>query len=238
MPNIFPSDGPAGVGTGDPTQGLLQLQLSAAQATNSRTGLALTVEGDNNPAMLYARPDRPSGYAWHLCRNQQDAAGLTLHANGDVNCGRTLTVEQALLVSEVAGFQGGMNVSGGIRASGDVELREKVEIGGTLTTGRDATFKQNVSIGGALKIKNWELSVPDYVFEPGYRLSGLDEVAAFVQRHRHLPDMPSAAEVAADGLDAAVTLMLLLKKVEEITLHLIRHEKQLKSLRDAEEGAP
>jgi hypothetical protein len=87
-----------------------------------------------------------------------------------------------------------------------------------------------VAIAGALKIKNWELSVPDYVFEPGYRLAGLDEVAAFVQRQGHLPELPSAAEVAADGLDAARTILLLLKKIEEITLHLIRHEQQLKAL--------
>jgi hypothetical protein len=40
----------------------------------------------------------------------------------------------------------------------------------------------------------------DYVFRPGYRLRPLSEVNAYIQAHHHLPDIPSEAEVKAQGV--------------------------------------
>jgi hypothetical protein len=37
----------------------------------------------------------------------------------------------------------------------------------------------------------------DYVFRPGYRLRPLSEVHAYIQRHHHLPDILSEADVNA-----------------------------------------
>ena len=53
---------------------------------------------------------------------------------------------------------------------------------------------------------------PDYVFAPGYRLRPLSEVAQFVQANGHLPEVPSAATVQAEGLDLGATQAVLLKK--------------------------
>ncbi|WP_053003709.1 hypothetical protein [Sphingobacterium sp. Ag1] len=77
-----------------------------------------------------------------------------------------------------------------------------------------------------IKVKT-DISVPDYVFEPGYKMNTLEQIEEFVKTHKHLPEIPSAKEVAADGLDLAKMNLLLLKKVEELTLHLIEKEKML-----------
>ncbi|MGK6353538.1 hypothetical protein [Parapedobacter sp. DT-150] len=77
-----------------------------------------------------------------------------------------------------------------------------------------------------VKVKT-DISVPDYVFEPDYELPTLEEIETYVKEHKHLPEVPSAADVARDGLDLAEMNLLLLKKVEELTLHLIEKEKQL-----------
>ncbi|MDR3419511.1 MAG: hypothetical protein P4L83_25305 [Nevskia sp.] len=182
MANTYPADGNAGAGTANPTLGLLQVQLSLEQAWNQRMGIALTVAGDNNAAMLYARPSVNGGYNWYFTRNQQDDQGLLLDPAGNV------------------AFAKDVSVAGG------------------------------VSVGGALKIKNWEISVPDYVFGGDYCLAGLQEVACFVRRHGHLPEIPPAAEIEAEGLDAARMILLLLKKIEELTLYLLQHEERLGAL--------
>lgn len=55
--------------------------------------------------------------------------------------------------------------------------------------------KLDLAVSGNIRIKDWTLAVPDTVFEQDYRLPDLDEVRAYVDRNRHLPDIPSAAEV-------------------------------------------
>ena len=67
----------------------------------------------------------------------------------------------------------------------------------------------------------------DYVFEKGYRLRSLKEVEAFINANGHLPEVPSAAEVAKNGIDVSETNALLLKKVEELTLYLIDQNDRL-----------
>ncbi|MCG8384450.1 MAG: tail fiber protein [Cytophagales bacterium] len=62
---------------------------------------------------------------------------------------------------------------------------------------------------------------PDYVFEEDYDLPTLESLQDYVQENKHLPEVPSAAEMETDGIDLGVMNMLLLKKVEELTLHLI-----------------
>jgi hypothetical protein len=58
----------------------------------------------------------------------------------------------------------------------------------------------------------------DYVFEPGYRLRSLKEVAAYISANHHLPDIPSAAEVKDKGIGIGEMEAKLLAKVEELTL--------------------
>ncbi len=69
--------------------------------------------------------------------------------------------------------------------------------------------------------------IPDYVFEPDYKLAPLSEVEAFTQANKHLPEVPSAADMTSNGVDLAKMNMILLKKVEELTLHAIAQEKRL-----------
>jgi len=74
---------------------------------------------------------------------------------------------------------------------------------------------------------NWA----DYVFEPTYHLLPLPQVKQFIEQHGHLPDVPSATEIAKTGIDVADTQRLLLQKIEELTLYVIRQDEQLSRLR-------
>lgn len=80
-----------------------------------------------------------------------------------------------------------------------------------------------------VKVKT-DISVPDYVFEPEYELRTLADVEAYVKEHKHLPEIPSAKDIERDGLDLGQMNMLLLKKVEELTLHIIKQDQRIKQL--------
>ena len=67
---------------------------------------------------------------------------------------------------------------------------------------------------------------PDYVFESDYNLLDLMEVEAHIAEKGHLPSIPSAAQVAEEGVSLGEMNKLLLQKVEELTLYMIELKKQ------------
>ncbi len=66
----------------------------------------------------------------------------------------------------------------------------------------------------------------DDVFEADYKLPSLGETEAYVQKHGCLPGIPSAAEVKDKGIDIGTMDAKLLRKLEELYLHVIRLEKE------------
>lgn len=70
----------------------------------------------------------------------------------------------------------------------------------------------------------------DYVFAPTYQLQPLAEVERYIQQNKHLPDMPSADKMVKQGIDLTSLLAILVKKNEELTLHLITQQKRIERL--------
>jgi len=62
---------------------------------------------------------------------------------------------------------------------------------------------------------------PDYVFENDYNLLPLNAVEAYIKENKHLPDVPSANVIAENGMNLGEMNLILMKKVEELTLYLI-----------------
>jgi hypothetical protein len=62
---------------------------------------------------------------------------------------------------------------------------------------------------------------PDYVFDEAYTLMPLDDLSEFINQHKHLPEISPAAEMESNGVELASLNMILLKKIEELTLYLI-----------------
>jgi hypothetical protein len=71
----------------------------------------------------------------------------------------------------------------------------------------------------------------DYVFDADYKRNTLAEVETFVKTNHHLPNVPSAAEVSAEGIDMVEMDATLLRQIEELWLHMIDLEKENKALR-------
>ena len=115
--------------------------------------------------------------------------------------------------------------------SGDIRTRTKWNAT-DWSTWRQWMTSAGGTITGDLRITG-KLTTPpgatpaDYVFEPDYKLAPLAEIEAFTKANKHLPEVPSAAEMTTQGVDVASMNMVLLKKVEELTLHAIAQEKAI-----------
>lgn len=83
---------------------------------------------------------------------------------------------------------------------------------------------------GARKVKVTSAAWADFVFEPGYNIRSLPETEAFIKQNKHLPDVPTAAEVARDGQDLGEMNKILLQKIEELTLQVIELNKKVEKL--------
>lgn len=112
-------------------------------------------------------------------------------------------------------------------------------------TGSDINYSTGKVGIGTTNLGNYELSVngeirakeikvetgwADYVFLKNYNLPTLQEVEKHIEDNGHLINIPSAAEVEANGIELGEMNKLLLEKIEELTLYIIQQEKAQKQL--------
>jgi len=82
-----------------------------------------------------------------------------------------------------------------------------------------------------LKVQMSE-SWPDYVFADDYKLPSLYELEASIKLNKHLPGIPSAKEVEANGFEVGAMQANMMEKIEELTLYIIELQKQIDQLKD------
>ena len=82
-----------------------------------------------------------------------------------------------------------------------------------------------------------DLSVPapDYVFTKDYDLLTIEKVQQHIAEKGHLPNIPSAKELEANGVELGMMNMKLLEKIEELTLYTIEQENKIKELEKQKE---
>ncbi|NQX41298.1 hypothetical protein SAMN05421820_107160 [Pedobacter steynii] len=105
---------------------------------------------------------------------------------------------------------------------------------GSLGIGTLSTGEYRLAVNG--KMRTHEIRVetanwPDYVFEKNYSLPSLGELEKYIAQNKRLPEIPSATEAEREGVDLGSMNKLLLKKIEELTLHLISKDKEITELK-------
>ena len=109
---------------------------------------------------------------------------------------------------------------------------------GKLTITPDGT----VLVNGLLCAKEMRVQLagapcwPDFVFSKDYKLLPLKDVEQFITENQHLPNVPSSADVEANGVELGEMNAILLQKVEELTLYIIQLEKRLAELENKKGG--
>jgi hypothetical protein len=106
-----------------------------------------------------------------------------------------------------------------------------VGIGNTIPTEK-LDVAGSINVSGEVYKNGSQYNHPDYVFEPDYRLLSLAELGEFVRENRHLPGMPSTAEVRKDGVKIFEQNRLVLEKLEEAYLYILRQEESISRLEE------
>jgi hypothetical protein len=71
----------------------------------------------------------------------------------------------------------------------------------------------------------------DYVFDKKYKLPLLSDLEKFIQQNKHLPNIPTAAEIEKNGLHLGDTQKRMMEKIEELTLYIIQQQKEIDALK-------
>lgn len=147
-------------------------------------------------------------------QNSSSGYGLGIDENGLGHIYKNFTTPASIMI-----FNGDGKVGIGVSATstfpGDFKLYVKDGI---------RTEKVQVDIAAG----NWA----DFVFDKNYKLQSLSEVEKFIQKNKHLPDVPSETEVVENGIDLAQMNAKLLQKVEELTLYIIEMDKKVNALQE------
>ena len=92
----------------------------------------------------------------------------------------------------------------------------------------------DVNVDGEVRARKVTVNLDswsDFVFKNDYKLMPLSDVEAYINAHKHLPGVPSEADVKTDGVDLAEMDKILLQKIEELTLYIIELEKEINELK-------
>lgn len=128
-------------------------------------------------------------------------------------------------------------------ANSQLKFHGKVAIGGNISTafgnfpttaGGASVSAYNLFVKGGILTDEMRVALnstwADYVFASEYNLKPLSEVEAFIAKNKHLPNVPSAAQVKEEGINVAEMAKIQQEKIEELTLYIIAQNKRIEAL--------
>ncbi|WP_407428011.1 hypothetical protein [Arcticibacter sp.] len=219
--NSFPATGNVGIGT---SKILTKLHINSSLNGFSAIGI-----GDDTDAGNYQVPrgSSPGGYNIDFFTYRDIIRNLV---------GARIRAERINVYQNNSAFIQAMDLSFQTGTGDDqTTLTEKLRIkwNGNVGIGT-STPTEKLSVNGTIRSKEIKVDIenwPDYVFENGYNYLSLEELESYIKINKHLPNVPSAAEVKSTGLDLGRMNAKLLEKIEELTLMMISQGKEIRLLK-------
>ncbi|WP_417887107.1 hypothetical protein [Zunongwangia sp.] len=95
---------------------------------------------------------------------------------------------------------------------------------------------EKLTVNGSIHTKEVRVdvngfSVPDYVFHEDFDLINLQKLKKYIEENHHLPNIPSALEFENKGMNLKQMNLLLLQKIEELTLYVLSLQEQVDQLK-------
>ncbi len=118
-----------------------------------------------------------------------------------------------------------------ILSNGQVSINTSVNASCALAVTGVSRFNGTIR-ATKLEIVNSSVIWADYVFSKNYKLLSIPQLENFIKENKHLPNVPTAKEVAENGIDIAEMNKILLEKVEELTLYVIELSNKIQKLEE------
>ena len=128
-------------------------------------------------------------------------------------------------------FGGNVNWAGYFE-NGNVFITNDLRIGSGAIDGA-AGYK--VAVKGKIIAEEMRINLqsnwPDYVFDKNYELMSIKELEESILSEHHLPGIPSALEIAEEGLIVGEMQTKMMEKIEELTLYIIEINNELSKVK-------
>jgi len=217
LANSIYSNTDIGITTSGGASGLHLLQNNNQYFTGGYVGIGTSSPAyklDVNGGVHTVGTSEFGGGSFHVSTDQSFAGGAsyTFRAGVGINNPNGSSFASGTSVMSIGAMSNGVSLI----TTGNVGI-------GTTNPDKKLTVKGSIHSQEVIV----DMSVlPDYVFKPTYHLPTLTEIKTYIDQNHHLPEMPSAEQVAKDGLSLGDMNAKLLKKVEELTLYLIDQNKK------------
>ncbi|MFA8300533.1 MAG: hypothetical protein ACEPOV_10250 [Hyphomicrobiales bacterium] len=233
-----------GINTHDPEKGFHVNTTSLFSGdihlkTNAK--MRLNSSGDDKAVLNFKLTNKGDSFTI----NTKTKRSLVVSGNGNVGI-NTNFPQYKLDVNIYSAIVGDLRINGAISHVGEKQFSrtnyllndDKLVLNRSSITDFDGA--NQLDITGNMKVREdlildkvviGTTTYPDYVFLDKYKLMPLEEVESFILENKHLPNVPSAEQVTEEGMDLAQMNVVLMEKIEELTLHAIDRNKRLEKLK-------
>jgi hypothetical protein len=220
-----------GVGVTDATTAsfyILRENLTGQTAAQER------IDPSNAGAALLMRKARGTSVATKSAPLNNDVIGGLFGQAWDGAAWRNLATMRFLADGNVSAGNSGGKVVFQTTPTGTTALATRMTIRENGFVGIGTENPQSLlAVNGKVSAKEVEVTLSgwsDFVFASDYTLRPLSEVESFINTNKHLPDVPSEAQVLENGMNVGEMSATLLQKIEELTLYIIDLNKRIAEL--------
>jgi hypothetical protein len=191
----------------------------------------LSINGDGNIGIGML----PASHRLTILSQNDNVLALksTSHSVLDIDCGPGLNSYVRFSNNSNARWDLASESGGSFRLYdyGSAKRRLVVTESGNIGIGVDNP-DQKLTVDGQVRCEEVKIEIiagsgPDFVFEKDYNLPSLTSIESYIKENKHLPEVPSAKEMEKNGVNVGEMEMLLLKKIEELTLYVIEQNKKI-----------
>ncbi|MHB8209031.1 hypothetical protein [Mucilaginibacter sp.] len=151
------------------------------------------------------------------------------------NSGNNFNIARITAIQEVGDYldAGALAFSTGIAG---LYERMRINTSGNVLIGKtsQANTAYILDVNGSVRANAITVNTTgaDFVFAPSYKLLPLPTLKEYITQNHHLPEIASAKDMQANGLNVGDNQIKLLQKVEELTLYMIDKDKMLNNEKD------
>ncbi len=212
----FDNEGFVGIGTESPDAKLHINSLNSSQG--------LIIDANATMDVIFEIRDPNDGTTFKVRGNGRVLSEESIHTKKNVDA------RNVMIQNNLGDYDDGLRIYMDDNERNAIRIRMS-GVGDVFRVSGDGTVEAKTIYAQEIHLKeSFGRQWPDYVFEEEYNLMSLNDLNNYIKTNKHLPGVPTEAQVKEEGMDLGEMNTILLKKIEELTLYIIEQNKRIEEL--------